>query len=178
MKRKQSCRFSELFFRASLLAVETARIAILILLVLIVGGCRSDSQAPSELQINIVVSDDDYSTWNAYAANAWPTLFVLDKQGRVRWGACWRRRVRGNGTIIQKLLAEGDPHIAIMRVSNGNTGLYGASVLGLCAFRKHDLESGGLTQLEVEVRSSVKHTLTVTKVREWLERGVRRRKKR
>jgi hypothetical protein len=52
-------------------------------------------------------------------------------------------------------------------------GLYEASVLGLCAFRKHELEPGGLTQLEVEVRSSVTHTLTVTKVREWLQRGVR-----
>src|SRR5258708_492817 len=52
-------------------------------------------------------------------------------------------------------------------------GLYEASVVGLCAFRKHDLEPGGLTQLEVEVRSSVTHTLPVTKVREWLQRGVR-----
>src|SRR5713226_10688569 len=52
-------------------------------------------------------------------------------------------------------------------------GLYEASVLGLSAFRKHDLEPGGLTQLDVEVRSSVTHTLTVTKVREWLQRGVR-----
>ena len=52
-------------------------------------------------------------------------------------------------------------------------GLYEASVLGLCAFRKHDLERGGLTQLEVEVRRSIKHTLTVKKVREWLQRGVR-----
>jgi hypothetical protein len=50
-------------------------------------------------------------------------------------------------------------------------GLYEASVLGLCAFRKHELEPGGLTQLEVEVRSSVTHTLTVKKVREWLQRG-------
>jgi hypothetical protein len=52
-------------------------------------------------------------------------------------------------------------------------GLYEASVLALCAFRKHELLPGGLTQLEVEVRSSVKHTLTVTKVRDWLQRGVR-----
>lgn len=52
-------------------------------------------------------------------------------------------------------------------------GLYEASVLGLCAFRKHELEPAGLTQLEVEVRSSVKHTLTVSKVRDWLQRGVR-----
>lgn len=52
-------------------------------------------------------------------------------------------------------------------------GLYEASVLGLCAFRKHELEPAGLTQLEIEVLSSVKHTLTVSKVREWLQRGVR-----
>jgi hypothetical protein len=52
-------------------------------------------------------------------------------------------------------------------------GLYEASVLGLCAFRKHQLEPGALTQLEVEVRSTVIHTVTVTKVKEWLQRGVR-----
>src|SRR5436305_12868484 len=52
-------------------------------------------------------------------------------------------------------------------------GLYEASVLGLCAFRKHELDPGELTQLEVEVRSSVTHTLPVTNVREWLQRGVR-----
>jgi hypothetical protein len=52
-------------------------------------------------------------------------------------------------------------------------GLYEASVLGICAFRKHDLKPAGLTSLEVEVRSSVTHTLTVTKVLEWLRRGVR-----
>jgi hypothetical protein len=52
-------------------------------------------------------------------------------------------------------------------------GLYEASVLGLCAFRKHELEPAGLTQLEVEVRSSVTHTLTVKRVTEWLQRGVR-----
>jgi hypothetical protein len=52
-------------------------------------------------------------------------------------------------------------------------GLYEVAVLGLSGFRKHELDPGGLTQLEVEVRSSVKHTLTVTKVREWLQRSVR-----
>jgi len=52
-------------------------------------------------------------------------------------------------------------------------GLYEAAVLGLCALRKHDLNPAGLTQLEVEVRSSVTHTLTVKKVYEWLRRGVR-----
>ena len=52
-------------------------------------------------------------------------------------------------------------------------GLYEASVLGLYAFRKHELEPGAMTQLEIEVRSSITHIVTVTKVREWLQRGVR-----
>ena len=52
-------------------------------------------------------------------------------------------------------------------------GLYEVGILSLCAFRKHDLEPGGLTELEVEVRSSIKHTVTVTKLRDWLQRGVR-----
>ena len=43
-------------------------------------------------------------------------------------------------------------------------GLYEASVLGICAFRKHELEPAGLTELDVEVRSSVTHTLPVRKV--------------
>src|SRR5438552_3670665 len=52
-------------------------------------------------------------------------------------------------------------------------GLYEASILGICAFRKHDLQPARMTQLEVEVRSSVTHTLTVGKVQDWLQRGVR-----
>ena len=52
-------------------------------------------------------------------------------------------------------------------------GLYEASVLGICVFRKHGLEPAGLTELEVEVRSSIKHTLAVRKVHDWLQRGVR-----
>jgi hypothetical protein len=57
-------------------------------------------------------------------------------------------------------------------------GLYEAAVMGLCGFRKHEIEPGAMAQLEVEVRSSVTHSLTVTKVREWLQRGSGRRKRR
>lgn len=32
-----------------------------------------------------VVTDNDYRTWNAYKVEAWPTIFLLDKQGRIRW---------------------------------------------------------------------------------------------
>lgn len=52
-------------------------------------------------------------------------------------------------------------------------GLYEAAVLGIAAFKKHDLTPGGLTQLEVEVRSTITHAVSVKKVQEWLQRGVR-----
>ena len=52
-------------------------------------------------------------------------------------------------------------------------GLYEAAVLGLVVFQKHAFEPGGLTPLEVEVRSSITHTVTVKKVRDWLERSVK-----
>ena len=32
-----------------------------------------------------IVTDNDYKTWEAYKVSAWPTIFVLDKTGHVRW---------------------------------------------------------------------------------------------
>jgi hypothetical protein len=52
-------------------------------------------------------------------------------------------------------------------------GLYQAAILGLAAFKKHDFQPGALTQLEVEVRSTITHTVMVKKVHDWLGRGVR-----
>jgi hypothetical protein len=54
-------------------------------------------------------------------------------------------------------------------------GLYEAAVLGLAAFKKHDLDLNpkGLAELEVEVRSSVTHTVTVRRVHNWLQQGVK-----
>jgi hypothetical protein len=48
--------------------------------------------------------------------------------------------------------------------------LYEVAVLELRAFREHDCAPGPASRLEVEVAGpAVKHTLTVTKVREWLD---------
>ena len=51
-------------------------------------------------------------------------------------------------------------------------GLYEAAVLGISAFKKHDLTPAGLTELHVEVRSTITHSVTVQKVQQWLTRGV------
>jgi thiol-disulfide isomerase/thioredoxin len=53
-----------------------------------------------------VVSDNDYRTWDAYNVAAWPTIFVLDKQGRIRWMHVGEGNYDEAEQIIQKLLAE------------------------------------------------------------------------
>lgn len=51
--------------------------------------------------------------------------------------------------------------------------LYEAAALAVKAFRQHDCEPRGRAKLEVEIRSSVTHTLTIKRLEEWL-RGASR----
>ena len=53
-----------------------------------------------------VVSDNDYETWNAYKVEAWPTIFLVDKQGRTRWKRVGEGNYDEAERLIQKLLAE------------------------------------------------------------------------
>jgi len=56
-----------------------------------------------------VVTDNDYSTWKSYKVEAWPTLFLLDKQGRVRWTHVGEGYYAQTEEVIKKLLAEEAP---------------------------------------------------------------------
>ena len=56
-----------------------------------------------------VVTDQNYSTWKAYGVEAWPTLFLLDKQGRVRWTHVGEGAYDETEQVIKKLLAEEEP---------------------------------------------------------------------
>lgn len=53
-----------------------------------------------------VVTDNDYQTWNAYNVEAWPTAFLLDKQGRIRWMHVGEGDYDEAERLIQNLLAE------------------------------------------------------------------------
>ncbi len=53
-----------------------------------------------------VVTDNDYKTWKAYGVEAWPTMFVLDKQGRIRWLHVGEGRYDETESVIKTLLAE------------------------------------------------------------------------
>ena len=56
-----------------------------------------------------VVTDNDYSTWKAYGVEAWPTLFLLDKQGRVHWTHVGEGAYDETEQVIKKLLVEEEP---------------------------------------------------------------------
>lgn len=50
--------------------------------------------------------------------------------------------------------------------------LYEAAVRATVVFRKHDHDPG-VSKLDVEVRTSITHTLTLYRVREWLKIGAK-----
>lgn len=47
--------------------------------------------------------------------------------------------------------------------------LFEAVVLGVAAFREHDCDPGDVCQIEVEIRKTIKHNLTLGRVQEWLQ---------
>ena len=51
--------------------------------------------------------------------------------------------------------------------------LFEAAVLAMRTFREHDCEPGSLSKLEVEIRSSITHTVTPKRVQEWLDGGAK-----
>ena len=62
--------------------------------------------------------------------------------------------------------AEGIRHSVTVQAET----LYEAVALAVRAFREHDCAPGPASQLEVEARSpAVTHTVSLTKVRDWLE---------
>jgi peptide-methionine (R)-S-oxide reductase len=54
-----------------------------------------------------VVLDTDYKTWEAFRVNAWPTIVILDKQGRIRYTHVGEGHYDVQEKVIQTLLGEG-----------------------------------------------------------------------
>jgi thiol-disulfide isomerase/thioredoxin len=53
-----------------------------------------------------VVTDNEYETWEAYNVHAWPSVFILDKQGRIRFKHVGEGRYDDQEQVIKILLAE------------------------------------------------------------------------
>lgn len=55
-----------------------------------------------------VVTDVNFKTWESFGVNAWPTVVILDKQGRIRYTHVGEGAYDMQEKVIQALLAEGD----------------------------------------------------------------------
>ncbi|MEP6945314.1 MAG: peptide-methionine (R)-S-oxide reductase MsrB [Acidobacteriota bacterium] len=55
-----------------------------------------------------VVTDNESRTWEAFGVNAWPTVVILDKQGRVRYRHVGEGAYNVQDKVIRTLLAEGE----------------------------------------------------------------------
>lgn len=53
-----------------------------------------------------VAQDNQRQTWGAYKVRYWPTLFLIDKQGRIRYTHIGEGRYNVTERAIQSLLAE------------------------------------------------------------------------
>ncbi|MDQ1524442.1 MAG: hypothetical protein QOE47_2366 [Pyrinomonadaceae bacterium] len=53
-----------------------------------------------------VVMDNDFVTWRAYGVEAWPTIVILDKQGRIRYTHVGEGACDAQEKVIKALLAE------------------------------------------------------------------------
>ena len=53
-----------------------------------------------------VVTDNDGATWRAYDTQAWPTIVILDKQGRIRYTHIGEGAYDMQEKVIKTLLAE------------------------------------------------------------------------
>jgi thiol-disulfide isomerase/thioredoxin len=56
-----------------------------------------------------VAQDNDRATWTAYQTRFWPTLFLIDKRGQLRYTHIGEGRYAETESAIQELLAEKYP---------------------------------------------------------------------
>ena len=67
-------------------------------------------QAIIDLDIPYAVAiDNDRKTWGAYNNRYWPTLYLIDKQGQIRYTHYGEGRYAETEAAIQELLAEAYP---------------------------------------------------------------------
>lgn len=64
-------------------------------------------QAVQELQIKYpVAQDNDFQTWNKYHVRGWPSLFLIDRKGHIRYTTLGEGNYDQTKAAIQVLLAE------------------------------------------------------------------------
>lgn len=65
-----------------------------------------------------VVTDYESKTWEAYGVGAWPTVVILDKQGRIRYRHVGEGQYEMQERVVKTLLAEDVPKTDVAKVEN------------------------------------------------------------
>lgn len=64
-------------------------------------------QAVKDYEIKYPIAiDGDFANWNRYNVYAWPTWFIVDKEGYIRYSHVGEGDYSGSERVIQQLLAE------------------------------------------------------------------------
>jgi hypothetical protein len=71
--------------------------------------------------------------------------------------------------VVSFVDSEGIRHTVEMEAES----LFEAAALAMRTFKQHDCEPGPITKLEVEIRSTVMHTVTPKRVHQWLHGGAK-----
>lgn len=67
-------------------------------------------QATKDLGVDYPVAlDNDGDTWRAYRQRYWPTRYLIDKQGNIRYTHIGEGAYEETEQYIQALMAEADP---------------------------------------------------------------------
>lgn len=67
-------------------------------------------EAVKQLEIPYAVAqDNDGTTWNSYHVMYWPTLYLIDKQGNIRYTHIGEGRYQETEAAVKTLLAEAYP---------------------------------------------------------------------
>ncbi len=53
-----------------------------------------------------VLTDNEFSIWEAYDVHAWPTIFLIDKKGEIRYKKVGEGKYDKTEQMIRELLAE------------------------------------------------------------------------
>jgi len=109
-----------------------------------------------------VVADNDFETWRAYGVKAWPTIVILDKQGRVRWTHVGEGHYTETENVIQQLLAEEAKERAAVeskagRELNGGAGVVTTSAATESGQRRErtNIIEGKIMKSEAEWRAAL-----------------------
>jgi len=100
-----------------------------------------------------VILDNDQSLWTAYANRYWPSIYLIDTQGKIRYRHVGEGNYRAIETAIQQLLLEREPEASLPELlapinPEDAEGAY-------CAPTSPEIQLGSINQIDLDRKEPV-----------------------